>query len=276
MMVNSGEAEIYYEVEGEGTPLILVEGIGYSSWMWLKQKKMSEVLKLIIFDNRGVGKSSKPDTPYTMDQMCEDITSVSDSAGIGKFFLLGSSMGGMIAQEYALKHENRLKGLILAETNIGLGSIMPGEDVLRILSSPSNPNSIDDLSTRMLPAFSENYAMECAEDFHSLIKIRYDERNIEIKYLQQLAAVVNFSSGDAIGRLSLPVLIITGDHDKIVPPGNSKMLGNRIKNSLQVTIRNAGHLAMIERPEVFNKVVLDFISAVTQGRFKPSRDASVI
>lgn len=276
MMVNSGEAEIYYEVEGEGTPLILVEGIGYSSWMWLKQKKMSEVLKLIIFDNRGVGKSSKPDTPYTMDQMCEDITLVADSAGIGKFFLLGSSMGGMIAQEYALKHEDRLKGLILADTNIGPGSIMPGEEVLRILSSPSNPNSIDDLGTRMLPAFSENYVRESPEDFHNIIRIRYDERNIEIKYLQQLAAVVNFSSGDALGRLSLPVLIITGDQDKIVPPGNAKILGNRIKNSLQVTIRNAGHLSMIEKPEVFNRVVLEFISAVTQGRFRPSQDASVI
>jgi len=87
MRVASGNAEIYYEVEGEGIPLIFVEGLGYSSWMWMKQKKMSDTIKIIIFDNRGVGKSSKPDNPYTIKEMCEDINSVANSTGIDKFFL---------------------------------------------------------------------------------------------------------------------------------------------------------------------------------------------
>ncbi len=276
MMATSGNAEIYYEVEGEGIPLVLVEGIGYSSWMWSKQKKMSEALELIIFDNRGVGKSSKPDVSYTIDEMCEDITSVVDSVGIEKFFLLGSSMGGMIAQEYALRHEDRLNGLILADTNIGSGSVMPGENVLKILSTPSNPDSIDDLRHRMSPAFSENYTRDCREEFDKFLKIRYDERRVEIKYLQQLGAIVGFSSGDRIGRLSSPVLIITGDKDIIVPPENSKILGARIKNSIQVVINNTGHLSMIERPDTFNKTVLDFIFAVNQGHFKPYKEISVI
>ncbi len=276
MMVQSGNAEIYYEVQGDGTSLIFVEGLGYSSWMWLKQKRISETLKIIIFDNRGVGKSSKPDVPYTLKEMCEDINSVADSAGIDKFFLLGSSMGGIIAQEYALKYETRLNGLILAETNIGTGSIMPGEDVLKVLSTPTNPDSIDDLRYRMSFAFSSHYIKNDSEDFENFLRIRYKERNAGIKYLQQLAAIASFSSGGRLDKLSLPVSIITGDEDMIVPPENSKILAGKIKNSRQTIIKNTGHLSMIERPDVFNRTVLDFILAVNRGNFTPSKEIMVI
>ena len=276
MRVASGNAEIYYEVEGEGIPLIFVEGLGYSSWMWVKQKKMSDAIKIIIFDNRGVGKSSKPDNPYTVKDMCEDINSVANSAGIDKFFLLGSSMGGIIAQEYALNHENRLLGLILGETNTGIGSIMPGEDVLKVLSTPTNPDSIDDLRYRMSFAFSNHYLENDREDFENFLQIRYNERNSDIKYMQQLAAIANFSSEDRLGALSLPVCIITGDEDNIVPPENSRLLGNKIRNSTQVIIKNTGHLSMIERPDAFNRSVLDFIKAVNNGNFKSSKEIMVI
>lgn len=276
MRVASGNAEIYYEVEGDGIPLIFVEGLGYSSWMWMKQKKMSDTIKIIIFDNRGVGKSSKPGNPYTVKEMCEDITSVANSAGIDKFFLLGSSMGGIIAQEYALNHENRLLGLILGETNTGVGSIMPGKDVLKVLATPTNPDSIDDLRYRMSFAFSKHYLENNKGDFENFLQIRYSERNSDIKYMQQLAAIANFSSVDRLGALSLPVCIITGDEDNIVPPENSRVLGNKIRNSTQVIIRKTGHLSMIERPDAFNRSVLDFINAVNQGNFKPVKESRVI
>jgi pimeloyl-ACP methyl ester carboxylesterase len=276
MRVASGNAEIYYEVEGDGIPLIFVEGLGYSSWMWMKQKKMSDTIKIIIFDNRGVGKSSKPGNPYTVKEMCEDITSVANSAGIDKFYLLGSSMGGIIAQEYALNHENRLLGLILGETNTGVGSIMPGKDVLKVLATPTNPNSIDDLRYRMSFAFSKHYLANNKEDFENFLQIRYSERNSDIKYMQQLAAIANFSSVDRLGALSLPVCILTGDEDNIVPPENSRVLGNKIRNSTQVIIRKTGHLSMIERPDAFNRSVLNFINAVNQGNFKPVKESRVI
>ena len=125
-------------------------------------------------------------------------------------------------------------------------------------------------------AFSNHYLENDREDFENFLQIRYNERNSDIKYMQQLAAIANFSSEDRLGALSLPVCIITGDEDNIVPPENSRLLGNKIRNSTQVIIKNTGHLSMIERPDAFNRSVLDFIKAVNNGNFKSSKEIMVI
>lgn len=276
MKVDSKGTDIYYEVHGEGIPLILVEGIGYASWMWLKQAELSKSIKIIIFDNRGVGLSGKPENPYTMEEMCSDIDAVADACGLDKFFLLGTSMGGMIAQEYVMRNPSRVSGLILVNTNIGAGSILPEERVLKILTTPSDPDDFEALSRRMSVAFSQSFLRESFEHFDSIMRVRFEDRKNSVMYLQQLNAVSTFSSGNRLQAVKTPSLIISAEDDNVVPHKNSEIISEKLLNSKLICFSNSGHLVNMERPGIFNSTVVEFIREVAENRFEPSREKVVV
>jgi pimeloyl-ACP methyl ester carboxylesterase len=103
-----GEIELYYEIHGSGDPMVLIMGYGAHSGGWLAiRDKLAKELRLIIFDNRGTGRSQKPDIPYTPQMMAEDVIGLLDTNGIERAHVFGVSMGGMIAQEFALTYPNR-------------------------------------------------------------------------------------------------------------------------------------------------------------------------
>ena len=126
--------ELWYEVLGTKTPpILLIEGIGYSSWMWLRQRQeLPRLRQFVIFDNRGVGRSSSPAGAYTMKDFADDIQAIVEQAGIDTLYVLGVSMGGMIAQEFYFAHRDKVRGLILSNTNHGKGSVLPSQEVLKI------------------------------------------------------------------------------------------------------------------------------------------------
>src|SRR2546422_8912476 len=112
--------EIYYEVDGSGEPLLLIMGLGANATGWYAQiPALSKEYQVITFDNRGAGRSEKPNEPYTMPQMAEDAIGVLDTLGIGAAHVFGMSLGGMIAQELILRHPERVKTLILGGTMCG-------------------------------------------------------------------------------------------------------------------------------------------------------------
>ena len=116
---------MYYETHGEGEPLLLIEGLGYSSWMWYKQiPELSKEYRVIVYDNRGVGRSAKPDSEYTIELMADDAASLLTALGVESAHVLGVSMGGYIAQELALRHPEKVRSLILAGTNRGEGNAL--------------------------------------------------------------------------------------------------------------------------------------------------------
>ena len=107
--------ELYYEQHGSGAPLLLIMGLAADSMAWLFQvPEFSKHYRTIVFDNRGVGRSSKPAGPYTISQMADDTAGLLDVLGIARTHVVGVSMGGMIAQELALRHPRLVGGLVLA------------------------------------------------------------------------------------------------------------------------------------------------------------------
>lgn len=116
---------LYYESHGKGEPLLLIEGLGYSSWMWYRQiPEFAKKYRVIAFDNRGVGLTDKPDSEYTIELMADDAASLLLSLGIESAHVLGVSMGGYIAQSLATRHPDKVKSLILACTNMGGGEAL--------------------------------------------------------------------------------------------------------------------------------------------------------
>src|SRR5580704_4755103 len=133
--VSSGGSNIYWEESGAGEPLLLIMGLGYSLEMWHRSRPaLSAVYRTIVFDNRGVGRSDVPPGPYSIAQMASDAAAVLDAAGIESAHVFGMSMGGMIAQEFALQYPKRVRSLILGCTAAGGPEAVSAEpEVLQIL-----------------------------------------------------------------------------------------------------------------------------------------------
>src|SRR5687767_7773513 len=114
--VHTNRQELYYEIHGDGPPLVLVMGIGYDSSLWTLQQVpvLSTRFRVVLLDNRDAGRSSRADHPYTIADMADDLTGLLDALDIHRTHLLGLSMGSMIGMEFALRHPDRLDRLVLA------------------------------------------------------------------------------------------------------------------------------------------------------------------
>lgn len=116
------DVELYYEIYGpeDAPPIVFLEGWGYSLWMWFRQiPVLKGKYRCIVFDNRGVGRSSKPDYPYTMKMFADDTVALMNALGIEKAHFLGISMGGYIAQQIAISYPEVVRSLILVSTSYG-------------------------------------------------------------------------------------------------------------------------------------------------------------
>ena len=131
-----GDIDIYWESHGKGKPLLLISGVSGGTWTWEESiGAWSPHFRVIVFDNMGAGRSSMPDRPYEIGEMADHAAAVLDAAEEERAFVVGLSMGGMIAQELALSHPERISSLVLGCTHCG-GSerIPPAPKVIQIFT----------------------------------------------------------------------------------------------------------------------------------------------
>ena len=132
--VENQGAKIYWDEQGHGAPVLLIMGLGYTSVMWHRTRPALARYRTVAFDNRGVGRSDVPPGPYSIATMASDAAAVLDAAGITRAHVFGVSMGGMIAQEFALQYPARTRSLILGCTSSGgPSSIRADSNVIDVL-----------------------------------------------------------------------------------------------------------------------------------------------
>ena len=271
-----GSIELYYEEHGSGEPLLLIMGLAADSMAWMFQvPDFSEHYRTITFDNRGVGRSSKPSGPYSIHEMADDTAGLLDTLGIDRTHVVGVSMGGMFAQELALRHPRRVRGLVLACTypepdadverqrqfstrELG-GTVTAGGEV------QIDVNAVDPLRffQQLLPlAFSEQFIAnelpKLMELFGGALQYGFSLEAI----LGQVAAVMSHKATDRLHQIKSPTLVITGDADLLVSPANSDVLAQRIPGARLVKVPGGSHGFNFETPQVFNREVLDFLATV--------------
>jgi pimeloyl-ACP methyl ester carboxylesterase len=286
---------VYYEIHGEGEPLLLIEGLGYSSWMWFKQiPDFSKEYKVIVFDNRGVGNTDKPESEYTIEMMADDAAGLLKALRLDSAHVLGVSMGGFIAQEMALKYPSIVKSLVLASTSSrGKDSVYGGPNpfwdtfvelwgliplMLEFSGKGSNTapviNSLDSLGLTpekrirqgLSLAFTPQYFNTHTKEVDCIVSWRLKNLQPPYAWKRQFMAGVRFDATDRVHRINVPTLVVTGSDDRVVIPEGSKRLAERIPNSRFITIEGTGHLLFIEKAEEFNRIVLDFLWEVKEPR----------
>jgi len=276
------DIDVYYEIHGDGEPLLLVEGLGYSTWMWFKQiPDLSREYKVIVFDNRGTGNTDKPDMEYTIEMMADDAAGLLRALDIESAHVLGVSMGGFIAQEMAIRHPLIVRSLTLVSTSFsgreiihrasnslinnfsGFWELMPA--MLEMGGKGSVPiNSFGSHEKKKIRrglslAFTPEYFDSNQDQIDRIVEWRLANPQPFYAWKRQLMAGMKFDASDRVHQIKAPTLVVTGSEDRIVLPSSSKALAERIPNSRLVEIQGTGHLSFIERAEEFNEIVIDFL-----------------
>ncbi|MFJ5762560.1 alpha/beta fold hydrolase [Neobacillus sp. NPDC093182] len=256
--------DLYYEIHGEGEPLLLIMGLSLSSKSWFRTiPALSKQYKVIVFDNRGVGLSGKPNSPYSIELMADDAKAVLDATGVESAHIYGISMGGMIAQRLALKYPERIRSLILGcTTSGGEKHVQPSAEVsMLMLSRASSTATPEEMAWATAPilysqSFIENRRDLIAEDIQRRIEIPV----LPYAYMLQLQACLSHDTYNEIHQIKAPVLVIHGDEDRLVPYENGVTLAEKVPNAEFLTIKGAGHIYITEANDLVNKTVLEFLS----------------
>ncbi|MFK9094536.1 alpha/beta fold hydrolase [Bacillus salipaludis] len=262
-ITNANGIDLYYEIHGDGEPLLLIMGLSLNSKSWFRTlPALSEHYKVIIFDNRGVGLSSKPNIPYSIELMAEDARAVLDAAGVDSAHVYGISMGGMIAQRLSVKYPERIRSLILGcTTSGGVNHVQPSADVSMLMlsrvSAVATPEEIAWATAPILysQTFIENQRDLVAEDIQKRIELPIQP----YAYMLQLQACMAHDTSSEIDQITAPTLVIHGNEDKLVPYQNGVTLAETIPGAEFLTIQGAGHIYVTEANDLVNKRVLEFL-----------------
>ncbi|HET8578116.1 MAG TPA: alpha/beta fold hydrolase [Methylomirabilota bacterium] len=254
---------LFYQSTGpdDAEPLVLIMGWGGDHTAWAFQiPAFAAQYRVIAFDNRGVGQSDVPDEPYTIAGMAEDTLALLDRLGIRQAHICGASMGGMIAQEIALVHPDRVLTLQLHCTlaQIDAYGLFLIDAILRAKASLGR----EDFTRLMIPWVLSHKTLAERGEFVRL----FIERAVEYPYpttltglARQADAIRRHDTLERLGAIRVPTLITTGTEDILVPPSRSRELHSRIAGSELVEIPGAGHLHFMEEFEAFNEACLGFL-----------------
>ena len=261
-ILNRGSFSTYYEESGNGDALVLICGLSADLQFWRFQvAELSKSYRVITFDNRGAGRSAAPDEPYSIGQMAEDLAALLDHLNVAEARVLGWSMGGVIAQSYALAHPDRMKQLILVGTFAAPDgyfsaaisnwvnmrrSTMPYEHIVRHVA-------------RMVysPLLANN-----SERYEAFIQVMLANpyRQSTHGFLRQAEALLAYRRPANLPELRNPVAVMVGEHDQLTPKYMSEELVAAIPGSTLQTLPGA-HSGFVEHPDQYNQVLRDTLSA---------------
>ncbi len=252
-------ARIYWDEQGSGEPLLMIMGLSYPSDMWHRSRPvLAKQFRTIALDNRGVGQSDAPPGVYPIALMASDAAAVLDAARVESAHVFGASMGGMIAQEFALQYPKRVRSLVLACTTPGGPSAKQAE-----------PAALQTLMRQDLtPEQSKEAIIPFLYDVGTPRELIDEDMAIRMRwyptrqgYAGQLQGIMSWEAYSRIAQITAPTLVIHGEADRLVPPANGKLIAEKIAGSKLVLIPNAGHIFETDQPGAAHQAILEFLGA---------------
>jgi 3-oxoadipate enol-lactonase len=259
-LMHIGDIDINVRQWGEGEPLLMVHGLGMHGGLWINQVRVfSERYRMIAIDLRGFGRSSKPAgrEHYSIELMARDVIGVCDALSLDSITYLGTSMGGFIGQQLALIAPGLCARLILAHTAPDF-AIPPEVMAARM-------QALDEISMDEYAALVAAQALAQPPDPIIDEWLReFVANNDRDAYKHVLAgALAEFDLAAQIGAINCPTLVIAGSDDRVLPPEGGRKLANLIPNAEFHLVEGVGHIGYAEKPEIFNALVMEFLSTAT-------------
>jgi pimeloyl-ACP methyl ester carboxylesterase len=274
--VENQGTKIYWDEQGQGQPVLLIMGLGYTSAMWHRTRPaLSQHFRTIAFDNRGVGLSGVPPGPYSIATMASDAAAVLDAAGVSRAHVFGVSMGGMMAQEFALLYPARTRSLILGCTAAGGPSAVRAESKVADVLMARGGMTPEQAREAILPYIYD--AATPREKIDEDIGVRQPWLPTPAGYMAQLLAIMAWESYSRIAQIAVPALVIHGESDALVPPGNGELIAGRIPGAKLVLLKHASHLFLTDQTEAAHRKILEFLlsHAVEEPGPKTARSGAV-
>ena len=269
---SSGEVRIAYELRGtmhRRRPwLVLVQGMGFDRSGWGPvRRKLRRHFRLVLVDNRGFGRSGRPVGLFAVADMAGDIVAVLDAAGISRAHVLGVSLGGMVAQELAVTHPERVDGLVLGCTTPGWPFAYPLPDASVWLMLATVGMTAEVARRRHTEnALSSRSVQHHPELVDRLVELQGSQTVDPGARSAQAVAGALYAGHLRQVRIGAPTLILYGDADTVVDPRNGRLLAARIPDARLVTFPDLGHLLFWEDPDGFTDAVSSFLLAGGRGQ----------
>ena len=261
--VRVNDIDMAYTMIGKGHPMVLITGYSATMDMWdpLMIKELSSRYKVILFDNRGMGRTSASARPFSIELFAEDTIGLMNALKVKKAHILGWSMGTFIAMELALKHPDRVDRLVLYAGACrwkGKDVIEASPDVSSALMDLSG--SGDDRSKRLISILFPKKWLEDHPDF--LKNLPYPQTPPSIENIKRQGQAIDMWAGvcDRLASITRPALFITGTEDVVIPPANSLLMASRIPSSWLIRLPG-GHSNMYQYPATFARCILEFLGA---------------
>lgn len=261
-----GGISLAYERCGSGTPLLLIAGLGCDKRFWRFQIQAFSVHhEVIAFDNRGIGESDKPEGPYSITQMADDAATLLSALGIDRAHILGASMGGMIALEFAIRHPKCVRSLIVT---CGIDRANGWMKAKQVFNQKLSMLSADEKSLRELIArlnilwmFSPTFYDQPERVNQALQSMQEGDQPLDA-YRWQSQALHDHDATHGLGAIKCPTLVMVGKEDLLTPIRYAEAIVDAIPNAELKILNDCGHLFMVEKPDQFNEAVLDFLEDV--------------
>ena len=242
--------QIYYEEQGKGEPLLLINGLAFPLDLWFAQiQELSRDFRVIALDNRGIGRSDKPDEEYSIAMMAADAVGLLTALGIEKSHVAGLSMGGFIAQEIALSHPSVVNRLILVATGMGgprsleLGRPFWEKAASAIQGLPAEQVYRIDLTLMTAPGFVEKHP----DILDQAVALRMKNPQPLYAFLRQFAACNAFDINNRARTIAQPTLIILGKDDPIFPIPLADDYKKTLPDVKMIVYENCGHAIQLEK-----------------------------
>ncbi|MFB0561235.1 MAG: alpha/beta fold hydrolase [Candidatus Lokiarchaeia archaeon] len=260
-VIKINDFEIYYEIYGEKNkiPLVLIMGLGSDLSGWILQiPDFSKKYRVIAFDNRDVGRTSKTDVSYTFDTFAEDTNHLLEKLRVEKAHILGISMGGMIAQAFALRHHEKVRSLILCATtprgSKGLSILTIWKELIKIV-----PRELF-IKENLIWAFTRE-TLENKDTVDMIVEALANYPYIQPPeaFIRQCNAIESFDVIERLNEINAPTLVLVGDRDILTPIWYAEEIASRIPNAELKVLHGCGHGLNFEKVNELNKIVLDFL-----------------
>jgi proline iminopeptidase len=260
---------LHVESDGTGLPWLVVHGgLGVDHVLYRRTlTRLAETLRVVFFDQRGNGRSVPVDLEtVTMEQLADDVAALADTLRLDRFSVLGHSYGGFVAQEFALRHPERLDRLVLVDTTPGgLGASEspdddqgppPPDELLTLLAAP--PATDDEMGAMMQRLLPFYFPKTNIEDVAPLFEGTVFRAGVMVRGFEVLSG---WSSVDRLEGITAPTMLLVGRHDVFTSVPQSFRIGRRIPDATTVVLENSGHFPWIEEPDAFFGALSDWVGS---------------